>query len=326
MRRRDSLAALLLLAGALAPRGQAQQSAKPVRIGFLSSESAQAWAPRIEALRAGLRDFGFVEHRNLVIEYRWAEGRVERLPALADELVASRPEVIVAGAAPASRAAKLATSTIPIVMVAVGDIVEFGLVPNLSRPGGNVTGSTFFNLELTAKRVELLKDAFPRLRRAAFLLNPESVGSEVVLGASMKAADALKLTLQKFEVTRAEDFVRSFSAIAREKFEAVLIPNQPLMNTNMDRIATLAEAHRLPSIGGTEFADAGCLLGYGINFPDLYRSAAATVDKIIKGARPGDIPIDRAMRFDFVVNRKTASALGVSIPNAVLVRADRVIE
>jgi putative ABC transport system substrate-binding protein len=224
MRRRDSLAALLVLAGFMLPRSYAQQSAKPIRIGFLSSESAQAWAPRVEALRAGLRDLGYVEHRNLVIEYRWAEGKAERLPALAAELVASRPAVIVAGAAPASCAAKQATSTIPIVMVAVGDAVEFGLVPNLPRPGGNITGSTFFNLELTAKRVELLKEALPRLRRAAFLLNPESVGSELLFRAYMKAADALKLTLQKFEVARAEDFVRAFAAIAKERFEAVAIP------------------------------------------------------------------------------------------------------
>lgn len=326
MRRRDSLAALLVLAGIGLPRSHAQQSAKLVRIGFLSSESAQAWAPRIEALRAGLRDLGYVEHRNLVIEYRWAEGKLERLPALAAELVASKPEVIVAGAAPASRAVKQATSTIPIVMAAVGDAVEFGLVPSLSRPGGNITGSTFFNLELTAKRVELLKEALPRLRRAAMLLNPESAGSEAVLRACMAAADALKLTLQKFEVLRADDFVRSFAAIAKERFEAVLVPNQPLMNTNMERIATLAEAYRLPSIGGAEFADAGCLIGYGINFPDLYRSAAVTVDKVLKGVRPGDIAIERATRFDLVVNKKTAGALGVRIPSALLVRADRVIE
>lgn len=326
MKRREAMRCLFAISAIGALPSHAQQAAKVHRIGFLSSESAQAWVPRIEALRAGLRELGYIEGRNLVIEYRWAEGKYERLGALAEELAALRPAVIVAGAAPASRAAKQATSTIPVVMVAVGDVVEFGLVTNLSRPGGNLTGSTFFNLELSAKRIELLKEVLPRLRRLAVLFNPESVGSDAMLRAMTGAAESLKIVLQKFEVTRTDAFVGAFAAIAKERFEAIAIPNQPIMNTNIERIAALAGAHQLASIGGTEFAEAGCLLGYGINFPDLYHRAAVYVDKILKGARPGEMPVERPTRFDLVVNSRTAKALGITIPQVVLLRADRVIE
>jgi putative ABC transport system substrate-binding protein len=317
----------IVAAGALlvSPIARAQAD-KVHRIGFLSSESASAWSDRVEALRAGLRELGYAEGRNIAIEFRWAEGKLERLPALAAELTRLNPALIVAGAAPASRAAKQATTTIPIVMVAVGDAVEFGLVSSLARPGGNLTGSSFFSIELTAKRIELLKEATPRIRRIGALVNPGNPGDGSVRRAMEAAAQAMKLALQFHEVRRGDEYPSAFSAMAKAEVEAVAIPQQPIHNVNARQIADLAARHKLASIGGVEFADAGCLLGYGASFPELYRSAAAFVDKILKGARPGDLPIERATKFELVVNLKTAKALGLTIPPSILLRADRVIE
>lgn len=323
-RRQVLIGAAALLAAPLAVR--AQQPAKARRIGFLSSESAAAWVDRVDALREGLREHGYVEGKNLAIEFRWAEGRYERLPELAQELVRLKPEVIVAGAAPASRAAKDATTTIPIVMAAVGDVVDFGFVSSLAHPGGNLTGSTFFSLELAAKRIELLKDALPSAKRVALILNPDNPGHDATFRAMAAAANALKLVPQKFEVRSARDLESSFAAIAKSRADALAVPNQPLFNVNAERIATLAARHRLASVGGAEFAEAGLLIGYGANFIDLYRGAAAYVDKILKGAKPADLPIERATKFELIVNLKTAKTLGVKVPQSLLLRADRVIE
>jgi putative ABC transport system substrate-binding protein len=323
--RRDFLVAL---AGALAAPGApfAQQADRVRRIGFLSSESAAAWAPRVEAFRAGLRDLGYVEGRNIAIEFRWANGNYDQVPRLTAELVAQNVDVILAGAAVATRAAKEATKTIPVVMVAVGDPVEFGLVPSLARPGGNLTGSSFLSIELAAKRVAVIKDTLPRVKRVGTLLNPDTPGSALVLRAMETTARSLKLELQVFEVRRAGDFEAAFSAFAKGRVEALAIPNQAMLTVNAKRIATLAAGHRLASVGGAEFADAGCMLGYGANLVELYRRASTYVDKILRGARPGDLPVEQPSTYELVINVKTAKALGVKIPESVLFRADRVIE
>ena len=311
----------------LAPRASlAQQADRGHRIGFLSSESAAAWAPRIVAFRAGLRDLGYVEGKNIAIEWRWADGNYDLVPQLAAELVAQKVEVIVAGAALAARAAKQATSTIPVLMVAVGDPVEFGLVPSLARPGGNLTGSSFLTIELAAKRIAVLKDALPRLKRVGTLLNPDNPGNTPVLRGMEETARSLKIELSKFEVHRASDFEAAFSAFAKWGVDGLAIPNQAMLNVNAQRIADLAAGHRLASIGGTEFADAGCLLGYGANIVELYRRAATYFDKILHGARPGDLPVEQPSKYELVINKKTAKALGMKIPESLAFRADRVIE
>ena len=305
---------------------RASQVAKVHRIGFLSSESASLWVPRVEALRAGLRELGYAEGRNIAIEFRWAEGDVERLPALAAELVRLKPDIIVAGAATASRAAKQASTTIPIVMVAVGDAVDFGLVSNLARPRGNVTGSTFFGVELAAKRIELLREALPRLRRIGGLIDPEYLGSELLRRAMEDSARAVKVALQVQEVRSVGDYDLAFTAMAKGGVEAVAVPQQPRHYANVGRIADLAGMHRLASIGGAEFAEAGCMIGYGANFVELYRGAAAFVAKILKGARAGELPVERPTKFELAINLKTARALGIKLPGSILLRADRVIE
>jgi len=315
-------------AGALlAPRASlAQQSDKVFRIGFLSAESATAWAPRVEAFRVGLRYLGYAEGKNIAIEFRWANGNYDRVPQLAAELVAQKVDLIVAGAAIAGRAAKEATTTIPVVFVAVGDAVEFGLVSNLARPDANLTGTSFFSIELAAKRLAVLKDALPRVKRVGTVLNPETPGHASVLHAMETTARSLNLELQLFDVHRASDFDAALSAFAKGRVEALAVPNQAMLNVNAERIANLAAARRLPSIGGAEFADVGCLLGYGPSFIDLYRRAAVYVDKILKGARPRDLPVEQPTKFELVINMKTATALGVKLPESVLFRADRVIE
>jgi putative ABC transport system substrate-binding protein len=304
----------------------AQEPNRVFRIGFLSSESASAWAPRVEAFRAGLRELGYVEGKNLEIEWRWANGAYGRVPQLAAELVAQKVEIIVAGAALAAREAKQATSTIPIVMVAVGDPVEFGIVPSLAHPGGNLTGSSFLSIELAAKRIAVLKDALPRLKRVGTLSNPDNPGNTPVRRGMEETARSLKVELRAFDVRRVDDFEAAFSAFAKWKVDGLAIPDQAMVNVNAQRIASLAAGRRLPAIGGTQLADAGCLLGYGANIVELYRRAATYVDKILHGARPGDLPVEQPSKYELVINKKAAKALGMKIPESVLFRADRVIE
>jgi putative ABC transport system substrate-binding protein len=322
--RRDFV--LTLGAGLLAPLAAFAQQGRVFRVGFLSSESPAAWAPRVEAFRAGLHELGYVEGKNIAIDFRWANGDYDRVPQLAGELVAQKVDVLVAGAAVAARAAKQATTTIPIVIVAVGDAVEFGFVSSLARPGGNLTGSSFFSIELAAKRVAVIKDAFPRIKRVGALSNPDTPGNASVVRGMDAAARSLKLALLAFEVRQVADFRAAFSAMAKGRIEALAIPNQAMLNVNAERIANLAAEHRLASIGGAEFADVGCLLGYGASLVDLYRRAATYVDKILRGARPSDLPIEQPTKFELVINMKTAKALGLALPPSVLVRADRVIE
>jgi putative tryptophan/tyrosine transport system substrate-binding protein len=311
-----------LLAAPLASFAQ-QRSAQVSRIGFLGSESASNQANRLEALRAGLRELGYVEGKNLVIEVRWAEGKYDRLPPLAAELVNLKVSAIVASGAKATVAAKHATTTIPIVME-TGDAVALGVVTNLARPGGNLTGWTFFGPELTRKRLELLKEAVPSVTQVAFLVNLADPPG--YLSIMETAAQALKLALPQFPVRGPEEFDSTFAAIATRRIDAVVVQGDTLFAVNAKAVADLAIKHRLPSAGIVEFAEAGGLIGIGANLLEGHRRAAAYVDKILKGANPGDLPIEQATKFELAINAKTAKAIGVSIPQSITLRADRVIE
>jgi ABC-type uncharacterized transport system substrate-binding protein len=235
-------------------------------------------------------------------------------------------DVIVTAGTPAIRAVKNATTTIPVVMATSGDPVGFGFVASLARPGGNITGSSNFGSELSAKRLELLKERLPRAQRVAVLLNPENSINERSLRAMERTAKALKVGLRRFEVRGADAFKGAFSAMALERVEAVVLPEDDFLNANRGAIAELVTKQRLPSIGRKEFAEAGGLIGYGVNRFEENRRATIFVGKILKGAKPGDLPIERAAKFQFIVNLKTAKALGITIPPSILVRADEVIE
>jgi putative ABC transport system substrate-binding protein len=304
----------------------AQQKGKVWRIGFLGPTSASGIAPRVEALRAGLRDLGYVEGKNIVIEFRWAEEKYERLPELAAELVRLKVDVIVTYTTPGILSAKSATTTIPIVMAIASDAVAQGLVASLARPGGNVTGMTGFIPEVTAKRLELLKDAFPRTRQVAVLFNSDNPAQIASLRAMEATAASLKLELQQFGVRGPGEFDSVFAAMAKRRVDAVVTTDDPVLVANFGAIAKLAAKMRLPSIGLPELAEAGGLMAYGTSRLDTFRRAAYFVDRILKGAKPADLPVEQPTRFETVLNLKTAKALGIQFPQAVLARADRVIE
>jgi putative ABC transport system substrate-binding protein len=305
----------------------AQQKGKVWRIGFLGANSASGFgiAGRVDALRAGLRELGYVEGRNLVIEFRWADDKYERLPELAAELVRLKVDVIVTHGQ-GSGAAKSVTTTIPIVMALSGDPVALGLVASLARPGGNVTGMSGINPEVAAKRLELLKDAFPRTRQVAVLFHPDSPGTILSLRAMEATAHSLKLELQQYGVRGPGDIDSAFAAMAKRRVDAVVSTDEPVLTVNAQVIANLAAKMRLPSVGITEFAEAGGLIAYGANRREMFRRAAYFVDRILKGAKPADLPVEQATRFETILNLKTAKALGIQFPQAVLARADRVIE
>jgi putative tryptophan/tyrosine transport system substrate-binding protein len=326
-RRRFLITAGALLAAPL--QGFAQQPATTIpRIGFLGVSTPAAWATRVEAFRAGLRDLGYVEGKNIAIEFRFAEGQFDRLPELAAELVRLKVDVIMTHTVPGALAAKRATATnpIPVVMTNVGDAVGTGIVASLARPGGNITGDTFFVTELVAKRLELLRDAIPRLRRVAVLANPDNAGTGQSLQAMEIAAKALNVALLRFNVRSPADLDGAFAAMAKENVDALAVIEDIVLIQLHRRITESAVKQRLPSIGFVEYADAGGLFGYGPNNVALYRRAAVFVDKILKGAKPADIPIERPTTFEFVINMKTAKALGFSVPTAFRLRADREIE
>jgi putative ABC transport system substrate-binding protein len=281
---------------------------------------------RVEGLRAGLRDAGYEEGKNIAIEFRWAEGEYGRLANLAAELIRLDVHVLVTQGTPAARAARRATTTVPIVMASVGDPVSTGLVASLARPGGNITGLTFFVPELSAKRLELLKEAVPHVTRAAFLSNPENASTRPSLRAMEISARSLKLDLQHFEVRGPEEFDGVFAAMARLRIEALVVGNDGMLIANARAIGSLAARRRLPSSGPNEFAQTGGLIGYDVNHFEQYRRAAAYVDRIARGTKPGELPIERPTKFEMVLNRKTAKILGIAIPQQLLLRVDRVIE
>ena len=299
--------------------------AKVPRIGFLGQASAAALASRVGSLRAGLRELGYVEGKNIAIEIRGTE-KYERLGDLAAELVRLKVDVLVTQGTPSAFAAKRATTTIPIVMPGVADPVASGLVASLARPGGNITGFTYFVDELNAKRLELLKETFPRITRIAVLSNPDNPATGPMLKAMGLAAKSLKLSLEHFDVRAPDDIESAFAAMGAKKIDAVAVVDDSILNINAKGIADLAAQRRLPSIGIPELANAGGLIGYGINILEMYRRAALLVDKILKGAKPSELPIERPTTFEMVINLKTAKALGLTIPPPLLLRADRVIE
>jgi putative ABC transport system substrate-binding protein len=323
--RRTFLAAL----GGAAARpiaAPAQQPAKVARIGWLGMLSTSTDAVRIEGLRQGLRDFGYVEGANITIEYRWAEGHYERLPELAAELVRSNVDVIVTHTTPGALAAKRATTTIPIVVASVGDPVASGLIPSVARPGGNITGQSFFNPELRAKRIELLKEIRPRLGQVAALLNPDNPITGPELRAMQATAQSLNVRLQPLRL-QASELVDAFEQMEQRQVEAIETGDDPALTVaNAGAIAALAMRARLLCIGPKEIAQAGGLMGYGINFAATFRRAAFFVDKILKGAVPADLPFEQATKFETVLNLRTARALGLDVPTPTLLRADEIIE
>ena len=326
MQRRDFIKVIAGSAVAWPLAARAQRPAKSV-IGFLSMASPSTFTSRIEGFRQGLRDFGYVEGTNITVEYRWAEGRYERLPELAAELVRSNVDLIVTHGTPGSLAAKRATTTIPIVIASIGDPVVTGVVASVARPGGNITGQTFFNPELRAKRIELLKEVMPHLTHVAVILNadnPAAVGPE--FQAMEKAAQALNIKLQPFRLREPSELVSAFERMEQTHAEAVETGDDPLSFGNVGAIVALAARGRLLSIGPEDVPRAGGIIGYGVDFVAFFRHAAFFVDRILKGANPADLPIERATKFQFILNRKAAKALGFEVPQSILLRADEVIE
>jgi len=300
-----------------------QQSAKVYRIGFLGTTSASEYASNVDAWRAGLHDLGYVEGKNIVIEFRWADGNLDRLPALAAELVRLKVDVLVTHAE-GTRAAKQATASIPIVMAVTSDAIGNGFVANLARPEGNVTGSTILIPEISAKRLELLKAAVPYITRVAVLVRKDS-STTTVLQMLQRTGKAMNLTAQFFEVRGRTELESAFSEMAKARVDALVVNEEPMLIAYSEAIAGLAAKYRWPSIGFVRVAEAGGLIGYGVYGPELYRHAAVLVDKLLKGAKPGDLPIEQPTKFKLVINLKTAKALGITIPQSLLLRADEVI-
>ena len=325
----------LLAAGAAWPvlawtgRARAQTPPKVRHIGLLSPSSPSDARPWLQALLQGLRELGWVEGKNISIEYRYAEGKSDRLPDLAAELVGLKVEIIVTSFTPDALAAKNATSTTPVavVMAAAGDPVASGLVGSLARPGGNVTGLSQMTLQLAGKRLELLKEMVPKLSRVAVLWNPRNVASTHAWKDIQLPARQLGLQLHSLEVRNPGDFDKAFEDTTRARAGALAVMPDQLFTANMKRIVEFTAKVRLPSIfQGSEFADAGGLATYGPDRTDMHRRAAAYIDKILKGAKPADLPVEQPTRFEMVINLKTAKALGITIPPSVMVRATRVIE
>lgn len=307
-----------------APAGAYAQGGPVHQLGFLAGASAAGYANLVEALRSGLRDLGLVEGKNITIHYRWADGRYERLPALAAELVGLKVKLIITQGTPAAVAAKQATQTIPIVMAIVGSPVESGVVKSYARPGANITGSSFFMDEVNAKRLELLKSLNAGLTKAAFLLNVDNPAMKPVIRAVEERARALKLELLTLSVRTLADVITALDSSRR--LEALIVPEDGLFLANRGRIADLAARHRLASIGFREYCEAGGLMAYGVDFPYIWRESAMLVDKILRGAKASELPIQQATRFELVVNLKAAKILGVTVPPPLLARADAVIE
>jgi len=316
---------VILLAGVMAaPVALHAQSAKTARVGVLlpSDDSTTIFLP---AFRLGLRDLGYVEGRTVSLEMRSANGRTDRLPSLARELVQMKVDVLVTITSPGVRAAREATSTIPIVAGAVDDAVEQGFVASLAHPGGNVTGVSWLNTELSAKRLELLKEAIPEVTRVAVLR--EAVGGVSSIKATSTAARALRVHLQIFELRDPNELPTVFAAMAKERIEALTVLPGPMINSQMPRIVELASRTRLPAVfPEARFVEAGGMMSYGPNLAEMYRRAAGYVDKILNGVKPSNLPVEQPTKFESIINLKTAKALGLTIPPSLLQRADQIIE
>jgi ABC-type uncharacterized transport system substrate-binding protein len=315
----------VLLAAPFAAEGQ--QAGKVYRIGFLSGGSAVASKSFVQQFRQGLRELGYVEGQNIVIEYRWAEGQVDRLPQLATDLVRIAPDLIVAVAAQGAVAAHNATTSIPIVMVNVGDPVYLGLTTSLGRPSKNLTGLTSLGPELSGKTLGLLKEVVPEVKRIAVLYNPGNPLSPHWLKGVEAAARPLALELQPLSITGPNDVPTAFRDAMKGRAGAILVASDQVVNLQSAQITALALSNRLPTMFGLRFLmDAGGLMAYSIDALAMFRRAATYVDKILKGAKPGDIPIEEPTKFELVINLKTAKALGLTIPPSLLARADEIIQ
>jgi putative ABC transport system substrate-binding protein len=325
MKRRDFIT---LLGGAAATwplAARAQQPVMPV-IGYLHSASPEPYSPMIAAFRQGLAEAGYVDGQNVTIDYRWAEGQFNRLPALAAELVARRPAILVAGGGDVSAvAAKAATTTVPIVFTIGADPVGSGLVSNLSRPSGNLTGVTFFTITLGPKRLELLRELLPKAGKIAMLVNPKSLNPDAK--EVQEAAHALGQSVHVLEAASEGDVDMAFRSLAQERDDALIVVSNPLFTSRREQIVALANYHRVPAIYPLrEYVASGGLVSYGASIKDAYRQSGVYAGRLLKGAKPSDLPVLQPTKFELVVNLKTAKALGLDVPATVLARADEVIE
>ena len=326
MRRRDVLTLVGGAATVWPLAARAQQAAKLPTIGFLGQNTRSAGSEWVAAFVQRLRELGWIEGRTVAIEYRWAEGREERFAEFAAEFVRLKVDVIVVSGTPAVMAAKQATSVIPIVFATAGDPVGNGLVASLARPGGNVTGLATLSADLAGKRLELLREVVPGLRRLAIMANIGNPFTVLELGEVQAVAKTLGLEVVTLEIRRAQDIMPAFDAL-KDRSEALYVCIDPLVSTNQIPINILAVGTRLPTMHGSrDYVEAGGLMSFGANYPDQFRHAADYVDKILRGAKPGNIPVEQPIKFDFVVNLITAKALGMTLPPTLLARADEVIE
>jgi putative tryptophan/tyrosine transport system substrate-binding protein len=325
--RMGALASLGILGSVMAaPFAEAQQPRDPV-IGFLSANSGAAMAGRVEAFRQGLLELGYVEGRNIHIRFQYAAGRTDRLPALAAELVQANVAIIITEGTTATRAAKEATATIPIVMAQDPDPVGTGFIASLAQPGGNITGLSNLRVELAGKRLELLKEALPGLARIAVIGTATTPGTPQSFRDTEHAASAMALQLKYFDIRSPSEIEPAFRDASAWKADAMLGLGSPILLSNRGLVAEKAAEFRLPAVHySTEFVEDGGLMSYGVSIPDLFRRSATYVAKILKGAHPGDLPVEQPTKFELAINMKTASQLGLSIPMSIVTRADRIIE
>jgi putative tryptophan/tyrosine transport system substrate-binding protein len=324
MQRREFIT---LLGGAAAWPLVARAQGKTPRVGFMGNSTAALEANLVASFREGLRELGYEEGRNIAIDYRWADGQYERFAALVAELVAAKVDVIVTAGTPAALAVKKATNIVPLVMVAVGDPVGTGIVPNLARPGGNITGLSSIAPDLEGKRLGLLREVVPNLSHVAFFLNPANAFHSVSIQQARVAAQSLGIKLQLLEVDKSEQLDTAFASIVKEKPDALFILADRIFLHNRGRMMEFATQQRLPSVNAyRELVEAGGLMSYGPSYEDMHRRAAVYVDKILKGARPADLPVEQPTKFTLLVNLKAAKALGLTVPPSLLARADEVME
>jgi len=317
---------LIVAVAVVAATAQAQQTTKIPRIGYLATASLSAFATRTEAFRQGLRELGYIEGKNILIEYRYADGKTDRVPALADELVRIKVDIIVTGGAPATLSAKDATRTIPIVMASDADPVGSGVVASLARPGGNITGFSTLATDISGKRLELLKEIVPRLSHVAVFGTSSYPGNGQALKEMEVAAGAFGMKLQYLDVLDANDIANGFREASKAHADAVLVLASPVFISQRTRITDLVIRNRVPAIyPNGEYVEDGGLMSYGANNADLFRRAAIYVDKILKGAKPAELPVEQPKKFELIINLKAAKQIGLTIPPNVLARADKVI-
>jgi putative tryptophan/tyrosine transport system substrate-binding protein len=326
VRRRQFIAVLGGAAAAWPLAARAQQPAMPA-IGFLNSQAPDTYADRLRAFHRGLKDAGYVEGENVAIVYRWAENQIDRLPALAAELVRRQVAVIATGNSPSTLMAHAATTTIPIVFAVGEDPVKLGLVASLARPGGNLTGINFFNVEVAAKRLELLRELVPAITRVAVFVNPTNPNTETTLRDMAAAARAIGLQLQVFNVSTGPEINAAFATFVRERPDALFVAGDGFFTSRRVHLATLAVRHGIPAtFSSREFAVTGGLMSYGTNFADTFRQLGVYTGRILKGAKPADLPVVQASKFELVINAETARMFGLTVPPQLLARADEVIE